>query len=410
MGGNHSKFNRQWLVRSIVNRFVHMRTQPVAMQRVKLLLTSFLVSSAVISSAFSQTWTKTGAASNNWSSVAMSADGSRLVAVISGGGIYTSTNSGNNWVSNNAPVANWVSVASSADGSKLAALISGGEIYTSTNSGGTWTSSFTTGGTSIASSADGSILLVAYSSTSVNISTNSGAAFSKKTVSNSITEGVACASADGTILMTAAPFGVDISTNSGASWVSESGGNSMGETRGAAVSALGNMILAKADDGVYISTNGAQSFSNVFKGVPLSTAPSIAISADGKDAFITIGTSNLYYSTDFGAIWASNSTPSAFSFITSSADGNLLAAIGGGNIYTLFSPPAPALSLVPVGSNLVISWLVPSTNFVLQQNSGLTSQNWQTLTNAPTLNLTNLNNELVLRPTNDTGYYRLATP
>src|ERR1019366_8512809 len=33
----------------------------------------------------------------------------------------------------------WVSVASSADGNKLAAVVLGGQIYTSTNSGVTWT-------------------------------------------------------------------------------------------------------------------------------------------------------------------------------------------------------------------------------------------------------------------------------
>ncbi len=32
------------------------------------------------------------------------------------------------------------------------------------------------------------------------------------------------------------------------------------------------------------------------------------------------------------------------------------------------------------------------------------------LTNAPTLNLTNLQNEVILSPTNRNSFYRLATP
>jgi hypothetical protein len=80
-------------------------------------------------------WTTTGAPSAGWASVACSTDGTRLVAVIHGGGIYTSINSGVTWTSNTAPRTAWFSVASSADGSKLIATdagpgISGGGIYT----------------------------------------------------------------------------------------------------------------------------------------------------------------------------------------------------------------------------------------------------------------------------------------
>jgi hypothetical protein len=66
------------------------------------------------------------------------------------------------------------------------------------------------------------------------------------------------------------------------------------------------------------------------------------------------------------------------------------------------------LNVLPAGSNLAISWLIPSTNFVVQQSSDLIS--WVDLTNTPTLNLTNLNNELIISPTNSSGFYRLNTP
>jgi len=388
-----------------------MKTQSDTTHRTKLLLMYFCGLTAVLAPAFAQTWTKTSAPTNNWSSVALSADGKKVVAVISGSGIYTSTNSGVDWVSNNAPVANWSSVASSADGSKLAALVSGGGIYISTNFGGTWTlGSVVAGGTSIASSADGRTLLVALNNVGVYVSTNSGGTFSKKTVSNSITEGVACSSADGTILMTAAPFGVDISTNAGTTWTSEAGGNYMGETRGAGISAQGNMIFAKADNGIFMSTNYGTVFSKCFNGVPLAQNPSLAISAEGKKVFIVTGTNNIYSSADFGAAWVTNNTPSAFKFIACSADGNTLVAIGNSNIYTSFSAPIPTLNCAALTSNLIFSWLIPSTNLVLQQNLDLTTANWVTLTNRPTLNLTNLHNELIVTPTNDSGFYRLAAP
>ena len=65
---------------------------------------------------------------------------------------------------------------------------------------------------------------------------------------------------------------------------------------------------------------------------------------------------------------------------------------------------------MPSNNNLVLSWIVPTTNFVLQQNLDLTTTNWTNVTNAPVLNLTNLQDEVVLSPTNDSGFYRLKTP
>jgi hypothetical protein len=49
-------------------------------------------------------------------------------------------------------------------------------------------------------------------------------------------------------------------------------------------------------------------------------------------------------------------------------------------------------------------------NFVLQQNLDLTTTNWTDVTNTSTLNLTNLQDEVILLPTNGNGFYRLKTP
>jgi hypothetical protein len=68
--------------------------------------------------------------------VASSSDGTQLVAVIAGGGIYTSVDAGAIWMQTGAPSANWQSVASSSDGTHLVAVvIGGGGIYTHTATG-----------------------------------------------------------------------------------------------------------------------------------------------------------------------------------------------------------------------------------------------------------------------------------
>src|SRR6266446_6182387 len=86
------------------------------------------------SSVFAQSpvWTQTSAPNNPWHSLAVSADGSKVVAVAGGtegpypqivGAIYTSTNSGITWDITSAPIASWDGVASSSDGTHLAAAI-----------------------------------------------------------------------------------------------------------------------------------------------------------------------------------------------------------------------------------------------------------------------------------------------
>jgi len=103
------------------------------MKLVKILLLVAAVWSG-LNFAFAQTWIQqTNAPSTNWTAVASSADGNKLVAAAYGGLIYTSTNSGDTWTQcTNAPDEGWESVASSADGTTLVAVAynnGNGSIY-----------------------------------------------------------------------------------------------------------------------------------------------------------------------------------------------------------------------------------------------------------------------------------------
>ena len=143
------------------------------------------------------------------------------------------------------------------------------------------------------------------------------------------------------------------------------------------------------------------------------------MSADGNKIVATArpagGPGPIYVSTDFGTTWTTNNTPyDAWRAVASSADGGKLVAASGfynyiswGSIYTSQSIPKPLLNLLSSNDNFKLSWLVPSTNFVSQQSPDLSS--WTDVTNAPTLNLTTLQNEVVLSPTNSSGFYRLKT-
>jgi hypothetical protein len=52
--------------------------------------------------------------------------------------------------------------------------------------------------------------------------------------------------------------------------------------------------------------------------------------------------------------------------------------------------------------------MIPSASFVVQQSLDFSS--WTNLIVQPVLNLTNLQNEISVSPTDSIGFYRLATP
>jgi DNA-binding beta-propeller fold protein YncE len=165
-----------------------------------------------------------------WYSIASSADGSKLAAVANAAyflpspvatNIYTSTNFGATWITNTVPATpfgiqnNWTAIASSADGSRLIAAGGGynspGYIFDSTNFGAAWrlTATNVTPGLGhnqwigVASSADGSKLAAVSESGlpgGVITSSDSGATWTTNAVPN-LTWNAVALSADGAKLV-----------------------------------------------------------------------------------------------------------------------------------------------------------------------------------------------------------------
>ena len=177
-----------------------------------------------------------------------------------------------------------------------------------------------------------------------------------------------------------------------------------------ASSADGSKLAAVDLNHVFISADFGMTW--IQTGAPLLAWNSIASSADGEKliAATTIHSPYLIYtSTNSGATWISNNISNQHGYtVVSSADGNELVAASSSGIYTVQTIPTPQFVIAPSSSNLTLSWLVPSTNFVVQQSSDL--QNWTNSTITPTLDLTNLQEEVILSPTNGSGFYRLKTP
>ncbi len=183
----------------------------------------------------------------NWASVASSADGTHLAAVIANGGIYTSTNYGP-WTLQTAGLASsalWQSIASSADGTHLIAAVLAGGLYTSTNSGVSWTQSTvglpgSAAWTAVASSADGTHLVAVVSPGGIYTSTNSGASWTLQAgASTSAAWQAVASSADGSDLVAAisgSGSGIYTSTNFGVSWTLQATGLPANQNWGALAS------------------------------------------------------------------------------------------------------------------------------------------------------------------------------
>lgn len=389
--------------------------------------------------SFAQGWQLTSAPTNvTWVAVAMSADGNKLAAASTNGPIYLSTNFGAAWQLSKAPLDNWSAIASSADGTKLAAVAGSylgvGPIYTSTNSGLDWISNATPrrAWSCVAASADGSKLMAgamvyeAYQTLPGPLftSTNSGATWQSNNVPLDFWSSVA-ASADGTRLLAGSAGGnLYSSTNSGLSWIT----NSL-VTRSPSFSPYWMRVACSADGSLVAAATGQQQlYLSTNSGASWGQSPAlpgpvtqVLCSPDGRRMVTLLDA--WWVSEDLGATWApmpsQTSSPPA-SLDAWSADGSrcvgrnwgsnsggLFTVIG---IATYQTTQRPLLNIRSAGGRLTLSWLAPSTSASLQRSVEAGAANWETLTNVPILNLSNLQSEVVLPASGDRGFYRLREP
>jgi BNR-Asp box repeat len=240
-----------------------------------------------------------------WTAVASSADGTRLVAApLAEGVIYTSTDSGENWTPHNVGSTTggtfWNGVASSAEGRNLVA-VGGGGIYTSSDFGITWATSGTRGAYSVASSADGSRLVSVQTDNKLYTSSDAGSTWIERAPEGDWSS--VASSADGTRLVaTQVPGRIHISTDSGVTWKPQgddkfwvSVASSADGTRLAAIPFFGQ---------IHISTDSGVSWSP--QGVNASWA--VAMSGDGTRLFAAKEKEN---GLDDGRLYTSAPVPAA---------------------------------------------------------------------------------------------------
>ena len=311
--------------------------------------------------------------SANWSAVASSSDGTKIVAAQASGYVYTSADSGVSWTRTSLGYGGWDAVASSSDGTKLVAVqngyYNGSYIFTSSDSGATWVQRTDAGKRywgPVASSSDGTKLVIIEHYKDMDgdgnedggyiyTSTDSGATWNRQTSAGNRRWQRVVSSADGSKLFAVESYWngeggyIYTSMDSGLTWTqrTSAGKRYWGQI---ASSSDGTKLVAAENDPLdrgYILTSidsGATWVQQTNAGSGLWGA--VASSSDGTklvaSEFGTMTGDHLCTSTDSGATWTrqTSTTRLLYSAIASSSDGTKLVAvqndlfIGGGHVFT----------------------------------------------------------------------------
>jgi photosystem II stability/assembly factor-like uncharacterized protein len=178
-----------------------------------------------------------------------------------------------------------------------------------------------------------------------------------------------------------------------------------------ACSSDGRAMLGTSGHGyngpILFSTDGGFNWTNAT--TPEVNGIAVAVSADGTKMASVGRNTPIFSSHDSGVTWTQDNAPVTNWFaISCSADGSkLVAAVNGGGIYTWHATPAPKLRATFSTDSILMSWVLPSINFVVQQSPTLAPGQWTNLAATPLLNYTNLLYEVTVPKPVETMFYRL---
>jgi hypothetical protein len=267
-----------------------------------------------------------------WSCVASSSSGQTLLAGVGGvggGQLYVSYDGGNSWTAVG-PSLIWTGVAMSSDGTKMVAVSNGDRIYTSTNSGASWTPRASIKAwTCVCSSQNGDILLAGTTGDTLYLSTDSGVSWTSVNGTTNY-RSVACSSTGGTLYAVATADQIYVSTNTGSSWTAR---DSARNWTGVACSSNGTTAFATEGTYIYKSTNTGvawtanTSYSGGWRAIACSSDATLVVAVNNTTGFIN-------FSETSGNLFTNSGDSGAYQSIVMNAAGSLnLAAENPGYLY-----------------------------------------------------------------------------
>jgi hypothetical protein len=293
-------------------------------------------------------WTPVGPTQSMSGLLAASSSGIQLAAAASAGPIYISADGGTTWIARNSSSTSWAALAMSADGTHLLAAAASGattQLQVSSDSGVTWTAQGPSlYWSSLGVSPDGVDMIAEGDSGSGYVlytSSNSGLTWAPQTtnLANLILMSVDWPSQTQLIALgytSYAAAGIYISPDGGATWrVAEPSGEGIYDLWNHVVATSnGTRIYAIAQpEGLASSTDSGATWT-----MNQSTAwTQFATSADGTVLLASAGSTLLSLSTDSGQYWiqfgAGGQTFS--SFIVAGDDQKIVGAVNQGSLYAL---------------------------------------------------------------------------
>jgi hypothetical protein len=239
--------------------------------------------------------------SRQWFSVASDSTGAKLAAVVYGGQVYTSTNSGVDWTARDS-TRSWFGVASDSTGTNLVAWELDGKIYTSANSGVSWTARdsnrFWYG---VASDSTGAKLVAVVAAGQIYTSTDYGVGWTPRDSSRNWVS-VASDSTGARLVAGVSGGQIYTSTDSGVSWTPRDSARAWiavaSDSAGTKLAAIGDGSMAPGK--IYTSTNS---------GVDWTARDSdrlwndIASDSTGAKLVAVVNGGQIYTSTDSGVSW-----------------------------------------------------------------------------------------------------------
>ncbi len=288
-----------------------------------------------------------GGVNRDWTSVSMSADGTKIIAGTSNDYLYVSTDSGATWIEQTGlGIGNWY-VAVSNDGTKLAAYdgtSTNRTVYVSSDFGVIWNEMNNAAPQALAVAISNDGTKVALAGPYIYISTDSGATFTQNASSAPRRYAVSM-SGDGTkIASPGYSRYIHTSNDSGLTWTERTSAGSRFWTS-LAMTDDGTKLVATASSGyVYTSKDSGATWTEQTALGSRSWIAS-AISADGKRIAVGVGAAGyIYTSSDSGATWTEDDSLGQHSWrsMEMSADGTRLAAAEWGGAIYLGTPEGPA--------------------------------------------------------------------
>lgn len=193
--------------------------------------------------------------------------GSFVYAGTNGGGLYRSSDNGNNWIVINKGFEFNYPISLTASGSNVFAGTVQGAFYSSDN-GNNW-----------------------------------------KPINNGLPDGFTRISIFGTKMFAGTQNGVFISSNSGTTWIPSD--SALKQTRITSFAAIGDLVFAGTEyNGIYRSTDGGITWNPANSGLTEGNVRCLAVA--GSNLFASIDSKGVYISSDLGATWTLTNLQTSF--------------------------------------------------------------------------------------------------